>query len=242
MKWLTLGAACLVALFALCAGAATSALAAPEYGVCVKAAKSSGEYNDKNCQERNGSHTGKFNFVPGPGAKPKFVGKGKTVVLSTPDIGGKVTCDDVINIWIILAVAEASNNSTFTGCTTEGKKCSSAGESAGTIKTNELTSELIFGSHSEVLVNVLSKAGPEGVLAEFSCEGLLVRTRGTVAGLQTGNVNAMSKKSKTTFSGNEETLLVEVSVDGGLEYLGPFPSSLVDNETNKSEEKFEIKT
>jgi len=81
---------CLLALAAVgvvsAGAAATASAAVPEFGHCVKVAPKTGEYEGSNCTKPLPG-TGKFNWVPGPGPKPKFSGIGELIELET--VGGK---------------------------------------------------------------------------------------------------------------------------------------------------------
>jgi hypothetical protein len=72
--------ACLLALLAICGVATASASAsAPELGRCVKKAKAEGSgYSNGGCTTAVSSEA-KFEWIPGPGANPKFASEAREV-------------------------------------------------------------------------------------------------------------------------------------------------------------------
>ena len=208
---------CLVAALALAAVAVSSASAAlPEYKVCAKATKVgktyTGKFNDKLCTSANEAGTGKYELEGWEAAKKKtFTGKNGTSTLTsyipeneaTPWTGGApvgvVTCKSGKSAGEITGPKTSTVTVEFKTCTSEGKKCSSAGAKAGVIKTKQLTATLGYiegGVGSDV------EASDHKVSASFSCEGLAIVTVGSVIGVNSGNVNKISKEGTQTFSEN----------------------------------------
>lgn len=93
MRRFTLGA---IGVCALCAaiGAASASAALPEIGRCVavegtkegKKTVHNGAFNQRTCRVESATHTGKYEFLPGPGPVPTFegAGAGESVTLETP--------------------------------------------------------------------------------------------------------------------------------------------------------------
>ncbi len=208
---------CLVVVFAVAAVAVSSASAAlPEYKVCAKAAKVgkffTGEYTDKLCSAKSGTKTGKYELESWEAAKKKaLTGKNGTSTLTsyipeneaTPWTGGTaagvVTCKSGKSKGEITGAKTATIKVEFKTCSTEGKKCTSPSAKTGTINTKQLTATLGYisgGVGSDV------EATDHGVSAEFSCEGLAIVTTGSVIGVNTGNVNKVSKEGTQTFAEN----------------------------------------
>jgi hypothetical protein len=77
-----------VAVLALCALASASASAAPpELGRCVLAeTPKTGEYKNARCTAPSLAGKGNYNFLPGPGEKPKFEGTGSEPRLEMPGL------------------------------------------------------------------------------------------------------------------------------------------------------------
>jgi hypothetical protein len=76
---LAVAGACLMAIFASAAASAAEyeLHAYPEVGRCVAVEGATGGYTEKNCREASPGNTGgSYEFVPGPGPKPKFSGEG----------------------------------------------------------------------------------------------------------------------------------------------------------------------
>jgi hypothetical protein len=243
---------CLVAVFATTAVAASSASAAlPELYECAKAVKVgkvyTGKYNDKKCSEKNEAGTGKYELQPGVGKGKVFKGKGKVATLHTPAIGGEVTCKT--------NKSEGKNSSPttqsgvvaiFKTCTSLGKKCTSAGAKVGEIKTNPLGG--VFGYISKaplkVGVDLTGEGGKDS--ADFTCEGLVIETKGSVIGEITGNVNSFNKTTLNNFVVTASPAFVQVPTkfEGGPTQVlqtivngsGPFESGQQAEVTVKGEE------
>jgi hypothetical protein len=121
--------------------------------------------------------------------------------LNTPGVG-EVTCTGATDKGEITGATTDTDSVTFVGCKTEGFPCNSAGEAAGTIKTNPLQTTIGWVSKANNEVGTDFEGVGGGPSAEFECIfGLLkVTTNGSVIGLTTGNTNLMSSTSTTTFA------------------------------------------
>jgi len=222
----------------------------PEYGSCVvaKPAKS-GEFSDKNCTKEVKSGTGKWVWEPGPEPKPGFTSTTKTATLETPGVG-KVVCKKSKDVGKITGLESDVDTVTFESCETLGKKCTSAGQAAGVIKTFTLKSELGWINQEKGEVGTsLTGEGPGGESAEFVCGGeLLIKTTGSVIGKNTGNVNLASAKGTLTFKEEggkqvpekfefepKDTLSTEIVG------IGAFNSTEITVATQKFEDKSQIK-
>jgi len=195
---------CLIAVFAVTAFAASAASAAlPEYKVCAKAAKvgkttPTGEFSDKLCSKPLAG--GKYKLEAGLGKKTAITTKSKASKLETEG-AGTVECKTSKSAGVTSGTKQQKNVLVeFKTCVSLGKKCTSAGQKAGTIKTAPLIGTLGYISKSPLKVGLSLTAEGGGNSAEFSCEGLGVRTFGSVIGVVAGNVNAVSKASTLTFN------------------------------------------
>lgn len=146
MKRMRIVGLALVAVFALAAFAASSALALPEYGSCV--AKAGGKYSDGNCTKA--AKGGSFEFVkvfPNKG----FTSAGGEGVLETVS-GNKVICtaqSATGSYKSTTSTKEVQNvTATFTGCNLPliGAECHTAGQASGVITTNALEGKLGYNS------------------------------------------------------------------------------------------------
>ncbi len=224
---------CLVAVVALAAVAVSSASAAlPEYQVCAKAAKVgktyTGKFSDKNCSVAEPKGEGKYELESWEAAKKKgFKGKNGVSTLdsyipeneATPWTGGTVvgvvSCKSGKSEGEITGAKTSTVTVEFKTCTSEGKKCTSAGQKAGVIKTKLLNATLGYIEPGVVGSDV--EAADKGVSAAFNCEGLEVVTIGSVIGVNSGNVNKVSKEGVQTFN---------VNAKGGQEVVfGEFPEN-----------------
>ena len=72
-------------------GAASASAALPELGRCVKVTAGSGGYNRSNCIAKSKTHTGEFEWMPGPGANAKFEEKWSNPQFETTT-GARIVC------------------------------------------------------------------------------------------------------------------------------------------------------
>ena len=202
-----------------------------------------GEYKDAGCTVKSAKPgKGKFEKAPGPG----YTSTTGAVTLETG--ATKLVCASSTGAGEVTGLRSGVDRITLTGCETAGKKCASEGPNstpsgkAGVIVTNRLGTKLL-GPVSGQVWTELASSEHEPYLAEFSCEGTLFRTKGTVAGVQTGNVNVQSLTSTTTFASEEgeQGLSTERSEDGGKTWVGPASSTLATVATNTAASPTEIR-
>jgi hypothetical protein len=196
MKRIRIVVLCLVAVFAMSAVAAASASASPTYKECVKVkVKGSGQFTSSTCATL--AEPGKGSWELQAPAKGGYTATSKTATLETTGVGA-VSCKTSKATGTITSETSATTVVVFASCSTAGKKCTSAGEKAGKIKTFELLGSLREPEPGKV-ETVLTGNGPEGLSAEFSCEGITLKTRGSVGGVDTGGINSAGKTSTQTF-------------------------------------------
>jgi hypothetical protein len=230
MKRIRIMGLVLVAAFALGAlVAAGAAQAAPEYGQCVAKKKGNytnsgcttskpkkGKYEwepgpSPTCvAKKKGAYTNSECTVK---AKPKKGKYEKNCPNSCADIkahGGAAYLEGASGIKIecktngsedgqIESATKASGIAVYTGCHIEslGVKCKSAGAKPEEIKTYKLSAKPVeIGG--EVWVEYTPFSGT--YLAEFECEVVSLRVKGSADGKDAGNVNTMSVTSTQTFS------------------------------------------
>ncbi len=180
---------------------------------CTEAAPSPGPLDGEGPPKvENPSYTGpegKYELKEGVGAGKSFKGKsGATalhVKLWVPDQTIKCTSSTDIGSELLPA-REANVQVTFKGCMFDATKCETKGEKAGVIKTRPLSGELGYVEESPVEVGVELKANnEEGIIAEFEClesnsvNEVSGKLGGELIGVQEGDVNKVSKDSKTVF-------------------------------------------
>jgi hypothetical protein len=207
MKRIKIVGLCLVALFAFSAVAASGASAA-EYFTCVK--DKGGAYSDKECSNNVGAGKGKFERASAVGAT--YTSKTKTAVLSTPEIGGKVTCKKSTDTGKITGATTDEDLVTFVDCSSEGKPCQNVGGASGVIKTNPLLTKVV----SETETEFTSLSGREGIQAEFECGGVVIKTKGFTIGHTTKPAGGHASKTSTVTFAGEDNLETEVSVVPGV--------------------------
>ncbi len=216
------GVAMLAVVSALSLLATASASAAPTFQECTKVKSGTGEFISKSC---TGTPTGGeiyTRFAPAKknGENPTYKGKTKTVTFETPGVGD-VTCKKGSEAGSISGESGGTDTITLSDCEAtkeggggkghggggkgkSGPPCTTAGETAGTIKTQAL--KMSLRQTGEVVEEVLKGTGEEELVAEFSCEALTVALKGKVAGALTGDID-------TTGATNT----VELQEAGGLE-------------------------
>lgn len=175
MKRMRITGLCLVAVFATCAFAASSASALPEVGRCV--AKAKGNYSEGACVKKVKA-TGSFEWLKGTGGKNKFTAKSGEAVLQGAS-GTKIVCksstavgkyDEDGSTKAIKGVESVV--STFDECEDPGigKICHSKGQGEGVIVTEELEGELGYIKKKPISVgqelHPKTKGGP---FAIFEC-------------------------------------------------------------------------
>jgi hypothetical protein len=231
---------------------------------CV--AQKHGNFTESGCKtvaEKKGKpdHKGGFEISAGR----KFTDTTGSAKLATPDLGpNDVECTASTSQGEITGATTGTDRVKFTNCTLEGKKCESidlfgggtASGEAGTIETNLLDTKLVGNGEkaggylhaepalNEVWTEVVSSE-KEPYSSEFVCGGeIILRTHGSVSGVDTP-VNASPSTSSTTTFGvgeGEQALLTEVF--NGTEFIptGGAPSSEETTSTISNEVAIEVKS
>jgi len=221
---------CLVAVFAVTAFAASSALALPEIGRCTSSTV--GKYKNNACTEKASStekgNTNKFEFHKGAAAEgvgsTGFSSAGGEGVLETVS-GTKITCETQSasgkydqDAGLIKEVEGVI--ATFKGCSLPllGVKCNTVGAPEGEIKTNLLKGPLGYISGEKTKTPVvgqeLTPEKAKGQFAAFECTSsvkVVVKGKeGAVEGKTGGNciiapvenANEMSLTAKQVYKGS----------------------------------------
>lgn len=172
---------CLLAVFVTSVMAAASAsAAAPEIGRCVVQPK--GNFKDAGCEKGEFPKQGKWEWLPGPGPKNKFISAEEKSTLQT--VGNrKIVCTHDTDSGEYTGPKTDVETILFTGCKLTGLgvnvTCSSPGLAAGEITTNPLASELGFISKpTEVGMDLKPLFG--STFAEFECGGIRIVVEGSV--------------------------------------------------------------
>jgi hypothetical protein len=213
MKIMRILGVALVAVFAVVAFTATSAMANPSWKACVKSEKGKGEFSDKLCSISAGG-TGKYNLVEGVGKGKAFKGKGGKATLHNviPGKGDiKVECASFKDAGKVADAGgkglEFGVTATFSKCKSlGGAPCKTEGGKKETITTNVLAGNLGWLNKAGKVAgaSLFNEAKPSsGYEAEFECEGLAkVRVHGGVIGAVTP-VGVVSKVATTTYTVSE---------------------------------------
>jgi len=254
MKRIRIVGLCLVAVFALSALAASSASAAfllHTYKECAKASKVGktyvGKFTSKECTLASKVETGgKYELVNPTGKE--FTSKSKTSTLyvyipvgeveqlNGGPIVGKVTCKTSSGKGSFKSEMLSESVITFKTCTSEGKKCTSAGAPVGDIITFPLSTEPVLWEGKYELLTYAAAArkatqaetlaaAAETPSAIFTCEGLESITTNDVLGSATLANQVAVKTSHDVLNVNEATGKQEL-IFFESEELGPFQAFL----------------
>jgi hypothetical protein len=251
--------------------AAGAAQAAPEYGQCVAkkkgsytnagctvaskpkkgkyvwdpgpsptcVAKKKGEYTNSTCTTKAKPKKGKYEKEC-PNNCAAISATGGAAYLEGAS-GIKIECKtNGSEKGEILSATQATGVAVYTGCRIEslGVNCKSAGAAANEIKTYKLSAKPVEIS-SKVWVEYTPFSGT--YLAEFECEVVSLRVKGSADGLDSGNVNTMSVTSTQEFSRALDNQNLTTESNTGKGYESP-ESSYQNQKTNfKGEEAGEIR-
>jgi hypothetical protein len=254
MKRIKVMGLCLVAVFAFSATAVATASAEVllhTYKACVKAVpKESGKYNDKACTILSKgvpkAKEGGYELANPTGDTYASKSKVSTLYVYIPAeetiltggaVAGKVTCKTSKGTGSYKSELLTESVITFKTCTSEGKKCTSAGDPAGSITTFPLSTEpvLWLGKVELLTYAAAAKGATEKETLEkaqstpsaiFSCEGLESITTNTALGTAEGNVGTSQKAGHDVLNVNEKTGAQEDVFFEGME-VGPFQAFLL---------------
>jgi hypothetical protein len=214
----------------------------PASSACV--AQKKGEYTEAGCATKSAKpKKGTFEKLGGPG----FTSSTGVVKLETPGLGSTVVCSSSSGKGEVTGLSSGVEHITLTGCEAAGKKCTSEGANstpsgtAGVIDTNLLDTRLL-GSSAEVWTQ-LTSGEHQPYLAEFGCEGVLLRVSGALAGIQQGDIAAPSLTSTTAFGSQtgEQALATAASTNGGSSWSAADPTNVAATATNTAASPTEIR-
>jgi hypothetical protein len=224
---------CVMAMCGVGAGASASASTSlPEYRFCVKTMPAkTGEYADKLCAT-HASTPGKgawelesfehalkrtFKGVLGATKQDIYVPESEAEPWTGGTRIGVVTCGGGSSKGEITGPKTSAETRKFVGCQSEGRKCTSAGQKKGTVVTNALEGELGYTPGGGVGTRLSPVIGE--VLVEYACEGLDFVTRGSVIGIDSGDLNKAGKEATLTYAvnakGGQQVAFGEFSAGGG---------------------------
>ena len=215
MRRLWISGLCLAVVLA-CATAIASATASasatvPTWFECGKALKNgktyTGRYSSKSCTPASQVEAGgKYELTEGVGKGKRFKGKGDKAILHVKTWLGDNTVEcasskdsgtrELPNLETDVVVI-------YKGCKAFGNRvCSSTGEPSGEIEISGLKGELGFiAEPPEPVVGLKLESeanpGPGGELVTLSCRGLSVKVTGGLIGVESRDVDTISKESQT---------------------------------------------
>jgi hypothetical protein len=229
------------------ASCSAAAVAEPAYYECNKVAEGSGKYSNTKCSVLAEEGKGKYELEEGIGKGKAFKGSGGKLTWHNPSIGGVFECKTAKDSGKVTSPTEVAKVViTFVSCVSLGKKCTTTGQVAGTIKTAALHGTLGYISLSPLRVGIdLSAEEPETNIADYNCEGLQRDTSGSIIGEQTGDINVkIERQFSWVFQVNGEGFQEIQKFEGGpedvLEELvngsGPFEAAIQATTVQKGEE------
>lgn len=181
---------------------ASAFAAAPEVGRCVKVAPGTGQFTTSECSKKaKPTKLGEYEFDSGA-IKTGFSGVGKVATLETVH-GVKVSCEDEASSGEFTSAKTVGNVLViFTGCVSNGYKCSTAHSAAGEIETNPLAGQLVWEKYGKKVAIDLYPQSTE-LFVEFQCGPANAKVKGSVMAnlpvnqmLTTVNENFTAKKGK----------------------------------------------
>jgi hypothetical protein len=173
MKRINIVGLCVMAVFAMGAVLAASALAEefPGLGRCVEVAKGTGKYTSSNCLNKDTDADENFEWEGGPGANSAFTSTGGLVELEAID-KEKIDCNKEIDSGTYIGESEAESVTVFQGCASisTATPCQSVG------KSSEIETEVLRSTYGIIkapaTVGTLVEPKPPGTeLIKFECGG-----------------------------------------------------------------------
>jgi hypothetical protein len=235
----------------------------PDLGRCVKVEPTlegktkfyNGAFENSACIAESAQQTGKYEWLPGPGAKPAFTGTGGATTLETVGAKTKVKCTASASHGVYTSPKGETVAITLTGCATgpngQPVTCQSSGAAAGEIRTNALSGGIDFIKENEAPVKpevgLDLKAASGSDLVSFDCGARATAVSGSViAGITVDVKPSTALKVKATQAGGKQS--VEAFEEGAKDTLTFTPSGgtpeaggLTATETRTNEEPLEIK-
>ncbi len=222
MKRVMLGV-CLVALLAVTAGVSAASAAEPAFFECAKV--KGGRFKGP-CQVEGPK--GNHELQEGIGKGKPIKGKGGELRKYIPAVGDRgpfCTATKVVGTQATPTVQKGVVL-TFTGCTRPpAQKCTSAGQSPGTIVTKPLEGTLGYVSASEHRVGLDLQGEGGAEMMSWNCGGLELQVSGSLIG-EIAPVGTLTNTYSVTFAlqseePGEESQAIK-SFEGGLEDVPSF--------------------
>jgi hypothetical protein len=234
--------AAVVAAAGVSAIGAASASALPAFFECHRGAVGSGKYSNGRCTTE--VEEGRFELQEGIGKGKPFRGKGARSTFYVPEPNVEVTCRAFKEEGQVAAPAsEQDLIVTFKGCESLGKPCTTAGAASGTITTFPLEGQLGYISMSPLSVGVALAPESGTDLADWSCEGVEIRTLGSIVFERRGDIDQIGHawedvasvtgagaQTVTGFEGGPRDVLSTV-----IEGAGPYEAALKATAVDKGE-------
>ncbi len=218
----------------------------------ASSAKRTGEWQNAHCTTY-AAGKGNYEFLPGPGAKPKFTGSLGAVVLEGA-AKAKITCSSGTSSGEYTGASTLTITLTLSGCerASDHEQCQSVAAPAGQITTSALEGELGIISRSKPLAAGLdlehsptlatfecsstAPLGKEVVSLEGSVIGAVKKLDAPVAGFTVTFKQHAGSQLPEAFEGGAADTLSTAILGGGSE-----PTGLAATLSLSDEEPLEIK-
>jgi alpha-tubulin suppressor-like RCC1 family protein len=178
----------------------------PEFGRCAKVPVQveghkkvyNGGFTTSTCTVASPTHTGPYEWQAGV-EKAGFMIMGAAVKLETPS-KARVTCVAVSGMGQITGLATVGAVvMTFSGCESEGGKCTTSGQSEGVLESEALEGNLGWEQKTDTKVALaLYPVGQTGPFMQYSCAGNEVVLAGSV--LAPAETNKMSQTNTLEYA------------------------------------------
>jgi hypothetical protein len=149
-----------------------------------------GRYSEGKCltlDEKKGEPKGKFEK-----GSSAFTSASHTVKLESKG-AGTVECEASTAEGELTGLKSGMETLTYTGCKRESSSCASAGETAGTIRTDPLES-ITYEADEKYFLGLAGNP-----IMKFTCGSTALTLSGEVSGETTGDINVMSARSESVF-------------------------------------------
>lgn len=188
-------------------------------------AETHGRFADSGCttlDEKKGKPKGKYEAGSG-----SFTGSGTSAKLEIKGAGA-LECEASTSTGEVSAPQTGRTTITLTGCRQEASKCTSSGQSTGTVKSEPLQL-LTYEEDQKVFSGLVGNP-----VARFTCGSTSYTLTGGVSGETGGDVNAMSATSQVAFKSGigEQQLKIVV---GTQEHEASLSTSLTTTGAQASE-------
>jgi hypothetical protein len=207
MRMFRVAAGVLLAAFAVGIAASAAVAAPPEWGQCTLSPNHAGEFLGSRCTTKSSNHSGAYEWVPEPSAKPGFTAVGELISLETTG-KRKIACAGATQEGKYTGAKTESTTLTLIGCDAkvgaESLGCRSNPAKEGEIESSQLTGELGFITVQGKKAVALDLKASSGPIFSFTCgkppgKTFAETVEGSVIGRATP-INGMVEEFKVAYT------------------------------------------